>query len=81
MTCPPELDGRMHAGVNDILEIFDAHTDYTIDIRISVLTSTLAMLLAPYSDEEATNIMRAVNNAFAENRQSLKQAFERIHGH
>lgn len=67
--------------MNDVLEIFEAHSDYTIDVRMSVLASTLAVLIAPYDDVTAASVMCAFNEVVAGNRQSLKKHLEKQHGH
>lgn len=72
-TCPPELDKRMIAGTEDVLSIFEAHSDYNNSLRVSVLASVLALVLMAYDDATAAHAMRTFNDAVALNREGLKK--------
>lgn len=66
--CPTDLEKRLLIGTRDILELFNANSEYTPSMRVSVLAGVLAVQTADLTDDQVTSLLEGLGQAVALNR-------------
>lgn len=69
--CPSESEARMIAGTSAMMEIFDAHSDYTLSMRISVLAGALAIVTLQLNETQMVEMLHGFGSAVSANRRGL----------
>jgi hypothetical protein len=69
--CPPENEKRLLTGVGDVLSIFEAHTDYDMPMRVSVLAGALTAVTIGLTDDEMIIMLIEFSAAIGANRDGL----------
>lgn len=70
--CPPDAEKRLLAGTNDIMELFNAHSEYSTSLRVSVLAGVLALVTIQMTDEQTAEMLQHFVVAVQRNRGRIK---------
>lgn len=74
--CPPEAEKRLLTGVNNINELFNAHSEYTTALRVSVLAGVLAVVTVHMTDEQTAEVLHHFVLAVQRNHRSIKPVLD-----
>lgn len=76
--CPPEAEKRLLTGTSDIMEIFNAHSEYTMPLRVSVLAGVLAVVTIQMTDGQMAEVMHHFMEAVQRNREGIKPVLNEL---
>lgn len=76
--CPPDAEKRLLAGTNDIMELFNAHSEYSTSLRVSVLAGVLALVTIQMTDEQTAEVLHHFVAAVQRNRNSVKPVLNKL---
>lgn len=75
---PPEMEKRLLTGTTDIMEIFNAHSEYTLPLRVSVLAGVLAVVTIQMTDGQMAEVMHHFVEAVQRNRAGIKPTLKKL---